>query len=110
MFQFGDIVHVDHFPYSDKVDGKKRYAVVVSNSELPGEDYILAQITTKAKADKFSILLDDDMVLKPLKGSSAIRYHKLWTGNKKMLSNYSYAKLSTKGQVALRDALKIVIG
>lgn len=109
MFVFGDIVHVEHFPYSEKPETKNRYAVIASVGDLQDGDYVLAQITSTIRGDKYSILLDNNNIITPLKNPSEIRVHKLWTGNKKMLSTMPYGKLTTKGEIALKDKLKTVI-
>lgn len=48
----GDVVVVP-FPHTDLAPGKRRPALVVA--DLPGEDLILCQITSKARFDGLSI-------------------------------------------------------
>lgn len=109
MFNFGDIVHVEHFPYSEKVGGKNRYAVVISDIQLPKRDYILAQITTKVHKDDLSIELNNTNIITPLKEPSLIRAQIIWTGNEKILSKFRLGQLSTKGQIALKELIKKLI-
>lgn len=109
MFKFGEIVHVDNFPFSEKEEDKARYAVIVSNGKLKDNCYVLAAITTKFKNDEYSIVLEGEIILKPLKKVSEIRAHKLWTGAASMLSKFAYARLSTKGEIILKDKIKNIL-
>lgn len=43
------------FPFSDLTNSKKRPALVVAN--IDGNDIILCQITSQARADNYSIIL-----------------------------------------------------
>ena len=51
----GEVVVIP-FPQTDLTVGKRRPALVLVS--LPGDDLILCQITTRARADKLSIPLD----------------------------------------------------
>jgi len=51
----GEIV-VIAFPRNDPAAGKRRPALVIA--DLPGEDLILCQITSRAHSDAFSVPLD----------------------------------------------------
>ena len=48
----GDVVIVP-FPFSDLTQTKRRPALVVAN--LPGEDLILCQITSKSVMDEYAV-------------------------------------------------------
>ena len=67
----GEIV-VLPFPQTNLQSGKRRPALVVV--DLPGDDLILCQITSQARRDRYSILLDaGDFESGQLKVSSFIR-------------------------------------
>ena len=55
QFVKGDVVIVP-FPFTDLTGRKKRPAFVVA--DLPGDDIIVCQITSKAKSDSFALPLD----------------------------------------------------
>jgi mRNA interferase MazF len=52
-FVKGDVVVVP-FPFSDLSGSKKRPAFVIA--DLPGDDIVLCQITSKHKSDPFAII------------------------------------------------------
>ena len=75
----GDVV-VLNFPFSDLSQTKRRPALVIA--PLKGDDVILCQITSKARADEYSIPLDDvDYVSGGLNQSSWIRPNRLFTAD-----------------------------
>ena len=76
----GEIV-VLPFPFSDLTNSKKRPALVVAN--LDGNDIILCQITSQARADNHSIILtNNDFKKGNLNVTSIIRPNKLFTADK----------------------------
>jgi mRNA interferase MazF len=75
----GDVV-VLNFPFSDLSQTKRRPALVLA--ALHGDDLILCQITSQARADSYSICLDaSDFVSGGLNQSSRIRPNRLFTAD-----------------------------
>lgn len=71
------------FPFSDLSNSKKRPALVVAN--LLGDDFILAQITSDAKIDDYSIVLsNEDFQNGNLNLISMIRPNRLFTADKSL--------------------------
>ena len=78
-----DIVVIP-FPFSDLSSAKRRPAIILAN--LPGDDYIMAQITSKNIYDDMSIMItENDMELGSLSVASNIRPNKLFTANKSIV-------------------------
>ena len=103
QFVKGDIVIIP-FPFTDLSGNKKRPAFVVA--DLPGDDIIVCQITSKSKSDSFSLPLGvHDFVSGSLPIDSFIRPNKIFTADKNLI-------LSTAGHLSetkIRDALNSVI-
>ena len=79
----GDVV-VLPFPFSDLSAVKKRPALVVT--VLPGDDFILAQITSRERQDAYAIRLEkDDFQEGGLPVVSNVRPNKLFTANRIVL-------------------------
>ena len=79
QFVRGDVV-VLSFPFSDLSQTKRRPALVLA--ALRGNDIILCQITSQARADEYSIHLDStDFVSGGLSQSSRIRPNRLFTAD-----------------------------
>lgn len=73
----GEVV-VLPFPQTDLQVGKRRPALVVA--DLPGDDLILCQITSRARSDGLSIPLDDaDFQTGQLRVASHVRPNRLFT-------------------------------
>jgi mRNA interferase MazF len=82
-FVKGDVV-VLPFPFSDLSSSKKRPALVVAN--LSGEDIILCQITSKLRADVYSITLtESDFKQGGLKLTSAIKPQRIFTAARSII-------------------------
>ncbi|MBL7051916.1 MAG: type II toxin-antitoxin system PemK/MazF family toxin [Nanoarchaeota archaeon] len=89
-FVKGDIVVVP-FPFSDFSNLKKRPALIVAN--LDGDDFILSQITSVVKSEKYSLELNKkDFEEGKLKFSSIIRPDRLVTIDQSMIL-YKVGKL-----------------
>lgn len=87
----GDVV-VLPFPQTNLQAGKRRPALVVV--DLPGDDLILCQITSQARRDSLSILLDaDDLATGQLIQRSYIRPNRLFTVEQSVVL-YSAARLT----------------
>jgi mRNA interferase MazF len=79
----GDVV-VLPFPFSDLSSSKKRPALVAAN--LEGDDLILCQITSKNRADNYSIILkNNDFRKGSLNLTSMIRPSRLFTADKSII-------------------------
>ena len=102
-FVKGDVVIVP-FPFTDLSDQKKRPAFVVA--DLPGDDIIVCQITSKAKSDSLALPLEaHDFISGGLPVDSFIRPDKIFTADKNII-------LSTVGHLCenkIRDAINAVI-
>jgi mRNA interferase MazF len=79
----GDIVILP-FPFSDLSGSKRRPAFVVA--DLPGDDIILCQITSKAKSDEFAVAVtQEDFITGSLPLDSFVRPNKLFTADKDLI-------------------------
>jgi mRNA interferase MazF len=95
----GEIV-VLPFPQTNLQLGKRRPALVVV--DLPGDDLILCQITSRAHSDSHSILLDaSDLESGQLKVRSYIRPNRLFTVEQSVIF-YTAARLT---QAKLNETL-----
>ena len=102
-FVKGDVVIIP-FPFSDLSGGKKRPAFVVA--DLPGDDIIVCQITSKAKSDSKALPIEArDFVSGSLPVDSFIRPNKIFTADKNII-------LSVAGRLCenkIRDAVTVLI-
>ncbi len=88
----GEVVIIP-FPQTNLVVGKRRPALVVA--DLPGDDLILCQITTRARSDQTSIALDAaDFERGQLAQPSFIRPQRLFTVEQRVIL-YSIGKVKT---------------
>jgi len=103
QFVKGDVVIIP-FPFSNLSGEKKRPAFVVA--DLPGNDIIVCQITSKAKSDTFALPLEArDFISGGLPVESFIRPNKIFTADKNIV-------LSTAGRLCenkIRNAVTAVI-
>jgi len=103
QFVKGDVVILP-FPFTDLSDRKKRPAFVLA--DLPGDDIIVCQITSKAKSDPFVLPLEThDFISGNLPVDSFIRPNKIFTADKNII-------LSTAGHLCenkIRDTVNAVI-
>ena len=92
-FVKGDVV-VLPFPFSDLSASKKRPALVIA--ALEGDDIILCQITSQARADNYSIVLtNSDFKQGSLNLTSTIRPNRLFTADKSIIQ-YKAGSLKDK--------------
>lgn len=76
----GDVI-VLPFPFSDLSSSKKRPALIVA--DLRGDDFILAQITSDARFDDYSLTLTNEEFKEGnLKLTSMIKPNRLFTAEK----------------------------
>ena len=99
----GDVVIVP-FPFTDLSGNKKRPAFVLA--DLPGDDIIVCQITSKAKSDSLALALEaGDFISGGLPVASFIRPNKIFTADKNII-------LSTAGHLGenkIRDTINAVV-
>ena len=103
----GEVVVIP-FPQTDLTVGKRRPALVIV--DLPGEDVILCQITSRARSDNLSVALDrDDFERGQLNQPSFIRPQRLFTVEARVIS-YSVGQIRPtkleEVRARLRDILK----
>src|SRR5579862_2691582 len=102
----GDVVVVP-FPYSDLSQTKRRPAVVIR--QLPGDDVILCQITSKALQDGFAIPIEDsDFETGKLEHSSNIRPNRLFTADSGIILYRAGALTPTKLNEVVAAIVQIV--
>ena len=86
----GEVVNIP-FPQTDLVVGKRRPALVLV--DLPGDDLVLCQITSRARSDGYSIPLDTgDFEQGQLNQPSFIRPQRLFTVEQRVIL-YSAGKV-----------------
>lgn len=79
----GEVVVIP-FPQTDLAVGKRRPALVLV--DLPGDDLILCQITTRHRSDNFSVPLDNsDFDRGQLAHPSFIRPNRLFTVEQRVI-------------------------
>ena len=105
-FVRGDVVVIP-FPFSDLSGSKKRPAFVVA--DLPGEDIIVCQITSKAKSDPFALPLEaHDFITGGLPVDCFIRPNKIFTADKNLVLSVAGHLSESKSRDA-HDAVVAVI-
>jgi mRNA interferase MazF len=78
-FVKGDVVVIP-FPFSDLSASKRRPAAILADP--PGDDFIMAQITSRSVSDGMSVAVDaDDLDGGSLAAASNIRPNKLFTAD-----------------------------
>jgi len=82
-FVKGDVVVVP-FPFSDLSSSKRRPALVLV--DLPGDDLILCQITSRNVSDSMAVPLDvSDVINGTLSTASNIRPNRLFTADENII-------------------------
>ena len=106
QFVKGDVVIIP-FPFTDLSGSKKRPALVVA--DLPGDDIIVCQITSKSKSDPFALpIAAHDFISGSLPVDSNIRPNKIFTADKNMILSVAGRLTDTKISVALNSIIAIV--
>jgi len=105
-FVKGDVVVIT-FPFTDLSGSKKRPAFVVA--DLPGNDIIVCQITSKHNSDHLSLpVASDDFIAGTLPVDSFIRPNKLFTADRNLVL-YTTGRLSDiKTNEALDTIIRII--
>src|SRR6478735_7400328 len=79
----GEIIVIP-FPFSDLTSSKRRPALVLSN--LPGEDIILCQVTSRPVSDTLAVPLSSkDFAIGSLPKDSNIRPNRIFTASKSLI-------------------------
>ena len=105
-FVRGDVVVVP-FPFTDLSGSKKRPAFVLA--DLPGDDIIVCQITSKAKSDSFVLPLEArDFVSGGLPVDSFIRPNKIFTTDKNIIFSTAGRLCESKIGDTINAVIKII--
>ena len=105
-FVRGDVVIVP-FPFTDLSGNKKRPAFILA--DLPGDDIIVCQITSKAKNNSFDIPLEaSDFISGGLPVDSFIRPNKLFTADENIIFSISGHLCENKIHDAVNAVIKII--
>jgi mRNA interferase MazF len=110
MGQFikGDIVILP-FPFSDLSGSKRRPAFVVC--DLPGEDIILCQITSRAKTYPYVVSLQNsDFISGSLPIDSFIRPNKIFTADKDLILSLTGHVTDDKISETVRGIISLLEG
>ena len=95
------------FPFSDLSSNKKRPAFVIT--DLPGDDIIVCQITSKSKFDPYAIPLSTfDFISGGLPVDSFIRPNKIFTADKNLILSVSGRLNEVKTNNVINSIIKIV--
>ena len=105
-FVKGDVVIIP-FPFSDLTGNKKRPAFVVA--DLPGDDLIVCQITSKSKSDPLALPVEaSDFISGGLPVDSFLRPNKIFTADKNIILSVAGKLSETKIRDAVNSIIKIV--
>jgi len=105
-FVKGDVVVIP-FPFSDLSGNKKRPVFVVA--DLPGDDIIVCQITSKSKSDSFALPIGaQDFISGKLPIESFIRPNKVFTADENMILSVVGHLSETKIQDAINAIISII--
>ena len=78
----GDIVFVP-FPFSDKLESKKRPAVIISKNSINNPLFTIAKITSVIRNENYSFLIDNDsFTVNPLPKLCEVRTMEIFTIHK----------------------------
>ncbi len=101
----GDVV-VLPFPFSDLTKSRRRPALITAT--LEGDDLILCQITSKAKKDKYSVILNDnDFLHGNLNQPSTIRPNRIFTADHSIIEYKIGSLKKTKIKKVEQEIIKI---
>ena len=103
----GEVVVIP-FPQTDLKVGKRRPALVIV--DLPGDDLILCQITSRARSDESAIRLDAaDFERGQLAHSSFVRPQRLFTVEQRVIL-YSLGKVKTSKLAEVLAKARAIFG
>ena len=102
----GDVVVIP-FPFTDLSGNKKRPALVVA--DLPGDDIIVCQITSKTASDNLSLPLETlDFNSGSLPVNGFIRPNKIFTADKNIIIDIAGHLSKTKMSDVINAIIKII--
>ena len=102
----GDVVIIP-FPFTDLTGNKKRPAFVVA--DLPGNDIIVCQITSKSKSDPFALPIGiQDFISGGLPLDSFIRPNRIFTAEKNIVFSVAGHLCESKISETLNSVIKII--
>ena len=106
QFVKGEIVIIP-FPFTNLSGAKKRPAFVIA--DLPGEDIIVCQITSKSKSDAYALPIGmNDFVSGGLPIDSFIRPNKIFTADKNLILSVAGRLSDTKIHDVINSVISIV--
>ncbi|MGB1241511.1 MAG: type II toxin-antitoxin system PemK/MazF family toxin [Chitinophagales bacterium] len=100
----GDIIFVP-YPFTDLSQTKKRPAIIISNDDMKGENYIVAKVTSNLKRNSFSFALNDSEIIGRLLFKSEVRTDEIFTVHESIIIR----KFCTLKHDALQRLLNQVI-
>lgn len=104
----GDIIVIP-FPFSDLSRNKRRPAFVIR--DLPDNDILLCQITSKPNKDSFSVpLLNIDFKNGELPIESNIRVNKIFTADKRIIVHKVGAVKGNYCEKIIDNIVKLITG
>ena len=102
----GDVVIIP-FPFTDLSGNKKRPAFVIA--DLPGDDIIVCQITSKSKVDPFALPVGaSDFISGGLPIDSNIRPNKIFTADKNIILSVAGRLCKTKINEVINSVITII--
>ncbi|MCL2230420.1 MAG: type II toxin-antitoxin system PemK/MazF family toxin [Treponema sp.] len=105
-FVKGDVVIIP-FPFTDLSGSKKRPAFVIA--DLPGDDFIVCQITSKSTSDPFALSLEaQDFTAGSLPIDSFIRPNKIFTADKNLILSAAGHVSEIKTHAVLNAVIAII--
>jgi mRNA interferase MazF len=105
-FVKGDVIIIP-FPFTDLSDSKKRPAFVIA--DLPGNDIIVCQITSKSKSDPLALPLGtSDFISGSLPVDSFIRPNKIFTADKNIILAVAGHLSETKTKNVINAVIEII--
>ncbi|GHV40555.1 mRNA interferase PemK [Spirochaetia bacterium] len=102
----GDVVILP-FPFSDLSGTKRRPAFVITN--LPGEDIILCQITSKPRYDSYAVSVKStDFIAGSLPVDSCVRPNKIFTADKNLVLSVAGRLSAVKTNEIVEAIIKLI--
>jgi len=106
QFVKGDVVVIP-FPFTDLSGNKKRPAFVIT--DLPGDDIIVCQITSKSKSDPYAQPIGaTDFISGGLPVDSFIRPNKIFTADKNIILSVAGHLCETRTLDVINSVITII--
>jgi len=106
MFEQGNVILIP-FPYSDLTGSKKRPALIISNSNLKGEDKICCLITSNNPKDGI-LISKNSFNLGELPFKSWVKPHRIFTIDEKIIIR-KLAKVKSDFLKQIKDKINYFI-